>query len=900
MKKEFTFALALGCICGMASGCSGDDKEKDPPTVIIENTQELCSDLLDNDGNNLADCKDPNCAAFAFCQETEEGKENTLAACMDEEDNDGDGLVDCDDAECKAFGICQETSAENTLAACQDGKDNDKDGFIDCNDPECKAFNVCNGGSVEEKKTENSPADCMDGEDNDGDGKIDCDDEGCRIFSFCPDKQKEEEILENTEAKCTDGEDNDKNGLLDCLDPNCKEFDICKALTGVAENTRALCSDDIDNDYNGVKDKDDPNCKLFYAAGGKYGENSLELCKDGQDNDGDGVQDCQDPECQVYDICMTGYPKDKPADDKCPDDPFKFKEDKCACGETLVGDDCYINVAKPADFDKMTDSKKKFIIKQNIDFGTTDRAPIMNFLGTLDGNNMRISGVFNQKSKSETPEDSSSYCGLFGRSTLTSGDQPSILKNIDMAITLNCNHQENSQKDLYVGALAGSFRGTSSTLNIVENITGSSKVYVEEKSQSSINMNANVYKFIGGLLGDSRYTKVSNITIMGNVSANLTTKMTNNASYVYRVHIGGVAGRVNSLTNVHANNYVTLKRESTTSRLYDFIGGLSGYVDSDVENVSNVGVIKFLPFSYGSSSLGGGFLGGIAGSSVGNIKHASFGGVVETNTNTPHGGRYVTSSSFKFGFNVGGILGASSPYTDATVDGKGIDNAHVNASFKVVSAGTNIGGIVGSMIKPDQYVRNCTAQVDLELTPEYSESSERAVNYGGIIGLANYNVEDMSDAVYIVNNSARTNHIQTNYQMGEKQIKNINGIAGNKGIVVNNFASDKLTCLESCSYMPGGIGGSYVYESYWDKELFGTESGASLYSDASAEPYTYNIEGIPVTRTAQTVLGLLNYNAGHDGGVLSAHIPSNDDAKYNEWTTENDKDGRLIPVPMTK
>lgn len=103
MKTTFKYTLAIACLAGCLSACGGNDKKNDDnnnnqtPTNIVENTKDLCSDNLDNDNNNLVDCKDPGCEAFAFCQEAEEGKENTLAACMDDEDNDGDGAKDCED-----------------------------------------------------------------------------------------------------------------------------------------------------------------------------------------------------------------------------------------------------------------------------------------------------------------------------------------------------------------------------------------------------------------------------------------------------------------------------------------------------------------------------------------------------------------------------------------------------------------------------------------------------------------------------------------------------------------------------------------------------------------------------------------------------------------------------------
>lgn len=897
MKKSIWWILSLFIATGMTA-CGGDDKDKkeednnhnQPATTIVENTRDLCSDNLDNDNNGLADCKDSGCKDFAFCQEAEDGKENTLAACMDGEDNDGDGAKDCDDTECKAFAICQDSEPENTLATCQDGKDNDKDGLIDCSDPECKEFNVCNtntdpGTDTPEKKTENSPNDCLDGEDNDGDGKTDCCDEGCKVFAFCAnacadDIPEPEEPSENTLEACTDGEDNDKDGDVDCLDMDCRGYQICADLTGIAENTRELCSDDIDNDYNGVKDKDDPNCKLFYAAGGQYGENSAAKCKDGNDNDGDGVKDCEDPECQVYDFCMEGYKSDN---DECTNDDFKFKKsDKCNCGETLVGDDCYTNIATPSDFSKMSNSTGKYILKQNIDFGKTDREPILSFKGILDGNNKRITGVFNQTSKLYS---SSYYCGLFaaaGNST-----NPATFKNIDIAITLNCDNKEHPEFSLYAGAIVGSFFGTAT------NITGSSKVYVDESvnKDTASSATGRINKYIGGLFGGAVNADLSDITISGNVSGYLYNEKydTTNTTKELYIYVGGAAGSAKSLTSIQANNYVTLRRKGniTSYATFDFVGGVAGNVSGDVQNVSNQGVVKFLPIDTNRNYS---YLGGVVAQVWGgNVKDSSFTGLIETNN--------VKAASY---YNdIGGIVGRISQTTSGeTPDTNiyGIDHCQTNATFRVVSSDTRTGGIIGYTDRDGRYIRNCSSVVDFELlTPT---TSSQSAYYGGIAGYTG-----LSSNTYIVNNSSRTNYIQSE-TLTEKD-KNIGGITSLYGIVVNNFASDTLSCPESgCRFTPKAIGGSYIYESYWNKELFGDESGAVYYSDASAEPYTYTITGVPIVRNTKTVLGLLRYNSAHDGGVLSAHIPANDDDHggmiYHDWTVEIDKDGHEFPVPADK
>jgi hypothetical protein len=74
--------------------------------------------------------------------------EDTDALCSDGVDNDGDGYLDCDDFDCSrsdAVTVCGGSAGESmptgdpedTDALCSDGVDNDGDGFLDCDDYDC-------------------------------------------------------------------------------------------------------------------------------------------------------------------------------------------------------------------------------------------------------------------------------------------------------------------------------------------------------------------------------------------------------------------------------------------------------------------------------------------------------------------------------------------------------------------------------------------------------------------------------------------------------------------------------------------------------------------------------------------------------------------------------------------
>ena len=91
---------------------------------------------------------------------TGDSEENTDELCADGIDNDGNGFKDCEDFSCRrATDItvrqaCQESVGETSLEVnqrCSDGVDNDNDSFIDCDDWDC-SYNplatVCVGQQI--------------------------------------------------------------------------------------------------------------------------------------------------------------------------------------------------------------------------------------------------------------------------------------------------------------------------------------------------------------------------------------------------------------------------------------------------------------------------------------------------------------------------------------------------------------------------------------------------------------------------------------------------------------------------------------------------------------------------------------------------------------------------------
>jgi hypothetical protein len=112
--------------------------------------QENCRNGLDDDGDNLVDCVDPDCVLSLTCVPPE--------ICDNNEDDDLDGNTDCDDPKCggRPCGdpgyVCMVKecrcpgSGEETV--CDDGLDNDCDGEIDCIDGDCASSECCSGGGL--------------------------------------------------------------------------------------------------------------------------------------------------------------------------------------------------------------------------------------------------------------------------------------------------------------------------------------------------------------------------------------------------------------------------------------------------------------------------------------------------------------------------------------------------------------------------------------------------------------------------------------------------------------------------------------------------------------------------------------------------------------------------------
>jgi hypothetical protein len=127
---------------------------------------EICNNGVDDDGDGLVDCADPDCAGAPACPppmcgdgvvtfpETCDPPDgvscgpsctllNEIGRCTNGVDDDNDGLVDCADPDCASDPACAIPTE-----ICQNGLvDDDFNGFADCADPACMGTTTCTPGA---------------------------------------------------------------------------------------------------------------------------------------------------------------------------------------------------------------------------------------------------------------------------------------------------------------------------------------------------------------------------------------------------------------------------------------------------------------------------------------------------------------------------------------------------------------------------------------------------------------------------------------------------------------------------------------------------------------------------------------------------------------------------------
>jgi hypothetical protein len=209
------------CVSAQMTGCVGQ----------ILPRSETCNDVdddcdgqidegpLDSDPNNCGACGNRcppthQCSNGACIPSAESRCDGNL-------DEDGDGLIDCADPDCNgrtcgAFRKCENLECiSNSESNCENGLDEDGDARIDCADNDCSGQScaagcMCDAG----RRTE---INCQDFTDNDADGLTNCADvDDCSGVSCGTDCQCQNGV--RTELNCSDSKDNDFDNLTDCQD----------------------------------------------------------------------------------------------------------------------------------------------------------------------------------------------------------------------------------------------------------------------------------------------------------------------------------------------------------------------------------------------------------------------------------------------------------------------------------------------------------------------------------------------------------------------------------------------------------------------------------------------------------------------------------------------------------
>ncbi|HUT99984.1 MAG TPA: trypsin-like serine protease [Myxococcota bacterium] len=266
-----TFQLQIQCDTQVEQCANGIDDDgdrlidcNDPDCANDSHCQvpaENCSNNIDDDQDGATDCDDTDCINDAACQVPVENCSNNI-------DDDQDGATDCDDTDCASSMACM-TPAEN----CTNNVDDDQDGATDCDDTDCASNAAC------QVPAEN----CTNDIDDDQDGATDCDDSDCADNNACQVPPED----------CTNTIDDDQDGATDCDDTDCVNHPSCQAYQ---EN----CSNGIDDDHDGALDCEDTDC-----AGDTACLPPSEDCTNGKDDDHDGIIDCNDPDCSGYYICQN-------------------------------------------------------------------------------------------------------------------------------------------------------------------------------------------------------------------------------------------------------------------------------------------------------------------------------------------------------------------------------------------------------------------------------------------------------------------------------------------------------------------------------------------------------------------------------------------------------------------
>jgi hypothetical protein len=344
-----------------------------------------CEDGIDNDGDGLIDCDDPDCNCPVDCPECPPC-DNDTDTDDDCEDECGD-YPDCDGERCElddgTIGYCyagvdgcchceemHEYDCESLPRACEMGTcppgqrcetvfETDSSGFEMASGCECVEDNITTqGGSCQSAEAPACEGQCQDSshcEYNRTSDSCECVWDDCEdltnpdacTIGQCP---PGEQCVETTWGDCTCAPIDCEDAEAPACEGDCPRDMTCEynandsCVCQLEEEEPTDCEDSENPACTGVCDSDDEECE---PVGQGCECVSPENCGDGVDNDDDGLIDCMDPEC-----CPPDYDQD--GDSCCCENIYMDPNwescypdcDNCVCPDE--GEECYALPDYPA------------------------------------------------------------------------------------------------------------------------------------------------------------------------------------------------------------------------------------------------------------------------------------------------------------------------------------------------------------------------------------------------------------------------------------------------------------------------------------------------------------------------------------------------------------------------
>ncbi|MBU1220764.1 trypsin-like serine protease [Myxococcota bacterium] len=314
---------------------------------------EDCGNGVDDDGDNLVDCNDPDCSSSEDCI-VDACSMKTDISCGDSVNattvGGGTGYSTypsaCTNSAAEAgpervYRIAAPTGTIVTAMMSPASGSSDLDLLLvkgSCSPTSCVDGSLNNAGIAEQLtfttdsnthylfvETYENPGSftltitcessnpvaesCNNGIDDDKDGDTDCDDSDCENTAGCMGGDFED---------CSNRFDDDSDGAIDCQDADCFFSPECTSRVEICDNyidddgdmkadcddadcfNTALCNSLVETCDNGIDDDNngDTDCNDVKCISHAHCAPAKEICLDGVDNDGDGFIDCQDADCQ--------------------------------------------------------------------------------------------------------------------------------------------------------------------------------------------------------------------------------------------------------------------------------------------------------------------------------------------------------------------------------------------------------------------------------------------------------------------------------------------------------------------------------------------------------------------------------------------------------------------------